>query len=168
MKQINPFVQRNNGNAVRTSSQTASVLDADGNSVFRVKASTRRRGFKTFALQNVELKTGKFYYEMEVGNNGGHSIDKRGWYPQLGWTDVELFAMKDEHSGVGDDAGCSWGIDGERAKFWVDGKHTGFLSKFKWKTGTVVGCFLTLDADNRSNNCIVFVQWQSHFATSWR
>jgi hypothetical protein len=134
MTQINPHI--------RGAPAISSVRDAKGNIVCSLKLD-HGLGFKTYALDSVGLKTGKFYYEVEICKNGGKPIESRGWYPQLGWIDAELFRMQDSNSGVGDDAGCSWGVDGERKKYWANRKNTAFQNTFKCKTGTVVGCYIS-------------------------
>ena len=112
------------------------------------------QGFPTVGLKTVdgkplELKNGKWYYEVTIGEG---AMD----CPQFGWCDsnglVASFEHQDEDgdtypSGVGDDA-TSWGIDGDRVLKWHNGesKHWGEA----WATGEVVGCMADLDAKTLS------------------
>ena len=111
-------------------------------------------GLKTVAGKPLQLTSGKWYYEVTIG-------DGRLCNPQFGWCD-ERYKVTTPNDGVGDDA-FSWGIDGDRRKKF----HTPrpdlrsvynklFFSRGgedwgqSWKAGDIVGCMADLDAETLS------------------
>ena len=95
-----------------------------------------KRHFPVWTLDDVQLKSGKWYYEVEVIGDVDNSC------PQIGWADALHGRFDGQQNGVGD---CkhSWGVDGFRVKSWNEddidyGK--------KWTDGDRVGFRIDLDS----------------------
>lgn len=90
------------------------------------------RAFPSLKASGIQLKKGKWYYEMAIISAG---------LVQVGWCDAEFTGNCDTGNGVGDDT-HSWAYDGHRSvKF-----HGGSSSYGKrWSDGDIVGCAIDLD-----------------------
>lgn len=92
--------------------------------------------FPTLRVANVELRHGKWYYEVQLITDG---------LMQIGWVDSIFSCDDDDGQGVGDDS-HSWAFDGCRFKKW-NGSSGSYGAA--WHSGDVIGCFLDLD------NCVM-------------
>ena len=120
-------------------------LDATGLH-FRAILGFPTVGLKTVNGKPLELKSGKWYYEVTIGE--GDLIA-----PQFGWCDSNglggSFEIVDEdgnvsNGGVGDSA-SSWGIDGsERQSKCHKGESEAYDGE-EWEPGDVVGFMADLD-----------------------
>jgi hypothetical protein len=97
--------------------------------------SSQVAGFPSFATRGVILRSGKWYYEVEVTKAG---------LAQIGWASSDYEGgNSDNGDGVGDDKD-SWAFDGSRVLKWNAGAQASFGEA--WKVGDVVGCALNFDS----------------------
>jgi len=109
-----------------TSGEGSFTLGSDGT----LKANS---SFPSLKASGVELKKGKWYYEMQLIETG---------LVQIGWADGEYRGDASRGQGVGDDS-HSWAYDGSRTvKF--HGGSSGYGKS--WSKGDVVGCAVDLDS----------------------
>lgn len=96
--------------------------------------STQYSGFPTMiANQNIALRSGKWYYEVEITKNG---------LAQIGFaSSVYDGGDSEKGDGVGDDQ-HSWAYDGARVLKWHGGTNEAYGKG--WKVGDVVGCCLDM------------------------
>ena len=87
------------------------------------------------ARLNVEIKSGKWYYEC-------HLITADCM--QIGWANQGFVPKEHEGAGLGDDA-HSWAYDGLRQKKWNGANSVTYGEGAKWKAGDVVGCCIDID-----------------------
>ncbi|CAM9258320.1 unnamed protein product [Chrysoparadoxa australica] len=94
-------------------------------------------GFGTAGLKGLELKTGRWYYEVTLLTGG---------VMQIGWACKAFQGSSVTGDGVGDDK-HSWGYDGARRRRWNGEADVDEAPEYgqAWKAGDVVGC--QLDAD---------------------
>ena len=163
MHNVNPHFD---GNDLTTPMPTglSSTHDEDGHTICSIKDNSS--SFFTYSPDDISLRHGSYYYEVEIQCDEMQYKASGLFFIQIGWYDVELFKCASINDGIGDDSvisnssesfgGASWAVDGERCSYWCAGKGTKFSQTFSWKKGTIVGCYLTLDKDNSSNNSIAF------------
>ena len=142
----------------------SSTHDEDGHTICSIKDNSS--SFFTYSPDDISLRHGSYYYEVEIQCDEMQYKASGLFFIQIGWYDVELFKCASINDGIGDDSvipnssesfgGASWAVDGERCSYWCTGKGNPFSQTFSWKKGTIVGCYLTLDKDNSSNNSIAF------------
>lgn len=107
---------------------TVVVKDYRGKGIISGDYTLQFDNFNTF-VADVQLKNGKFYYEVEILKLS--NIAQIGWHT-LGFPASE----RGQGMGVGDDA-YSWGFDGVRQLRWGNG-DTPFGST--WSQGDILGC----------------------------
>jgi hypothetical protein len=107
-----------------------------------------KRHFPTWRLNDISLKSGKWYYEIDVVG------DVSGSCPQLGWADEDFKCYDGVGKGVGD---CkhSWGVDGYRKRVW-NAADTAYGKK--WENGDRIG--LAVDIDKKTMGFYVNNEYQ--------
>jgi hypothetical protein len=96
-----------------------------------------KKYFPTWALEDIRLLNGKWYYEVEVVG------DPKSSCPQIGWSDAQHTHFDGSSLGIGD-CNHSWGVDGLRRKAWNGDNSLQPYGKI-WKNGDRIGCAIDID-----------------------
>lgn len=101
-------------------------LRPDGN----VSCMLNGNGFTSVTAQDLSVKTGRWFYEIELLTAG---------CMQIGWAAPSFMGDAMAGNGCGDDS-VSWAYDGYRQLRWHNGIQESFGAK--WKKGDIVSCSL--------------------------